>query len=264
MQHPLTRTFIVVPADQSIHNQDFANALLNPALAVPTGIRAGSDKRYAVYRNNVTVSLVRAMEANFPAIRKLLGEIYFAGLAREFAQAHPPRSPLMFFYGDEFPKFLELQTDLSEYSYLSDVARLEQLWRQSYHEQDMSCLLPVEIAALDDEQLASLCLKPHPAFALLSSPFAVHSIFSANRSDQGQNLTPVNTPEYVIISRPKYSVETRAVSKGTFTFLKALSNGQSIGAAADEALNIDAELDLTNCISTLLIVGAFQTLEKQG
>lgn len=264
MQRRRIRTFIAVPVDQSIHNKGFVAALLNPALAVPTGIKPGSEKRYGVYRNNVTVGLVRAMEINFPATRRLLGPVYFAGLAREFAQAHPPQSPLMYFYGDAFPKFLELQIDLKDYPYLGDVASLEQLWRQSYHEQDAPCLVAAELAVLDDEELANLCLKPHPAFALLSSPFAVHSIFTANRSEVELNPIPPNTPEFVVVTRPSFSVETRAVSKSTFTFFYALLEGQPIGAAADIAFEIDPALDLANCITTLLIAGAFQPLEKQG
>ena len=42
----------------------------------------------------------------FPAVERLVGEEFFAGMAREFVMAHPPRSPLLLTYGDEFPDFI--------------------------------------------------------------------------------------------------------------------------------------------------------------
>jgi hypothetical protein len=264
MRHLPIRTSIVVLVDQTILQRDFASALLNPAMPVPKDVKGTADKRYAIYRNNVTVGLVRAMEANFPAIRKLLGAEYFVGLAREFVQAHPPRSPLMFFYGDGFADFLQLQDDLVEYPYLADVARLEQKWRLSYHEQDAPCLSSDEIAGLNETQLSDLRLTSHPAFALLESPYAVHAIFKANRRDDDLEISSLNTPEYVVITRPQFNVETQTVSKGTYVFLSLLSEGQSLGEAADKAFEVDPDLDLAHCISTFLAAGAFQPLRNQG
>jgi hypothetical protein len=64
----------------------FSAGLLNPSHPVPLLVKGQIARRYAVYRNNVTVGLIRALEANFPVVRKLLGEEYFTGFARDFAQ----------------------------------------------------------------------------------------------------------------------------------------------------------------------------------
>ncbi len=86
---------------------DFACALRNPDLAVPTGVIAhNSDaprERFAVYRNNVIVGLVSALEARFPATRKIVGEDFFKGAAKLFAATQSPRSPLMLFMATRFP-----------------------------------------------------------------------------------------------------------------------------------------------------------------
>jgi Putative DNA-binding domain len=257
-------SFIVVRANSTGVQHNFVAALLNPALPVPHDIKGQPRKRYAVYRNNVTVSLVRALEANFPAVRKLLGEIYFAGIAREFVQIHPPQSPLMFFYGNKFANFIEAQSDLTDYPYLSDVARLEQQWRISYHAEDIPCLRPDEISTQDDEGLANLRLTPHPAFALLSSRFPVHSIFMANRADTGIVVNSSFEPEHVVISRREYVVEMQAVSIGAFVFLQNMAKGETLGIAAEAAFDVDNNLNLANCIGTLLLTGAFQSPSHQG
>ena len=82
----------------------FAAALLNPDLPCPGGLTTwnGSDPelRFAVYRNNVTVSLIDALADTFPVVQALVGEEFFRAMARVFAQANPPRSRLMAYYGD--------------------------------------------------------------------------------------------------------------------------------------------------------------------
>jgi hypothetical protein len=255
--------FIAVPANATSTQRSFVSALLDPALPVPSGIAGQAEKRYAIYRNNVTVSLVRALESNFPAIRKLLGETYFAGLAREFAQHHPPTTPLLFMYGDAFATYLASQQDLENYPYLSDVAKLEQLWRLSYHEQDADPLAPETFTALDEDALMNLRLKPHPAMALLSSAFAVHSIFKANRGDETPNSIHIAQSEFVLLTRPYFEVVTQSIAEGTFVFFSKLAEGESFGNAADAAFAVDDALDLTHCISILLTSGAFQSLQNQ-
>ena len=53
--------------------EQFVAALFDPTAALPSGLvdpqGRASEKRFAVYRNNVTLSLVRVIEAAFPAIR---------------------------------------------------------------------------------------------------------------------------------------------------------------------------------------------------
>lgn len=248
--------------DLNLNQKNFVSALLDPELPVPVGVTGNPEKRYAVYRNNVTVGLVRAMESNFPAIRKLLGETYFAGLAREFIQQNPPQSPLLFSYGDKFGGYLEQQTDLQDYPYLPDVARLEQLWRLSYHELDAACLTPEALSAFSSDDIADLRLGPHPAMRIMSSSFAVHSIFQANREEGLKLDVSFDQPEHVIISRPNYAVMLESVNEATYRFVQALKDNHTFGEAADTAFAIDENFDLANCIAKLLLCGAFQSLKQ--
>ncbi|MGQ0444480.1 MAG: HvfC/BufC N-terminal domain-containing protein, partial [Beijerinckiaceae bacterium] len=56
---------------------DLARALRNPDLVVPRGVTAHNsdapEERFAIYRNNVMVGLINALEARFPATRKIVG-----------------------------------------------------------------------------------------------------------------------------------------------------------------------------------------------
>jgi Putative DNA-binding domain len=88
----------------------FAAALTDPAAATPamTHGRMGAPdaRRFAVYRNNVAVGLIGALEARYPVSRRIAGDDLFRAMARVFVRTHRPRTPVMIAYGEEFPEFV--------------------------------------------------------------------------------------------------------------------------------------------------------------
>jgi len=90
---------------------EFADALLSVATPVPSSLKGAAirraDRRFAVYRNNVAVSLVEALGARFPVVKRLVGEEFFRAMAHAFVSREPPLSPLLIHYGETFPAFIE-------------------------------------------------------------------------------------------------------------------------------------------------------------
>ena len=88
----------------------FAAALGEPSAPPPatTHGRLGAPdaRRFAVYRNNVAVGLIGALEARYPVSRRIAGDEQFRAMARAFVHRHKPRSPVMIAYGEEFPEFV--------------------------------------------------------------------------------------------------------------------------------------------------------------
>ncbi len=240
---------------------EFAAGLLNPHHPVPSLVKGRIARRYAVYRNNVTVGLIRALEANFPVVRRLLGETYFAGFARDFAQNHPPQSPLMFQYGKDFPLALESDKDLASYPYLGDVARLEILWRESYHAGDAPSLPAEALTSIDPDTLFDGRFEIHPAMRLIQSGFAIHAIFAANRSGVEDHGFDPAEPQCVMLTRPLYDVESHNITPQQFEFFTALRGGASLRDALDRAANLDMNFDLPGTLALLLQSGAFQSIQ---
>jgi hypothetical protein len=87
----------------------FAAALGEPSAPPPATtlgrLGAPDARRFAVYRNNVAVGLIGALEARYPISRRIAGDDLFRAMARAFVRAHRPRSPVMIAYGAEFPEF---------------------------------------------------------------------------------------------------------------------------------------------------------------
>ena len=88
----------------------FTAALDDPSAATPPMTRgrmgAPDARRFAVYRNNVAVGLIGALEARYPVSRRIAGEDLFRAMARAFVRANRPRSPVMIAYGGDFPEFV--------------------------------------------------------------------------------------------------------------------------------------------------------------
>jgi len=118
----------------------FASALLDPARPVPSGLATwnGSDPvaRFAVYRNNVVVSLVAALADTFPVVRELVGEEFFTAMARLYVAEQPPLSPVLAHYGDGFADWVVQFEPAAAVPCLADMARLERARVRAYHAAD--------------------------------------------------------------------------------------------------------------------------------
>ena len=242
-------------------SSQFATGLLDADAATPTKLTSfhgiNDPRRYAVYKNNVTVGLIRALEANFPAIRRLLGDEFFAAMARVFVSQNPPRSKLMFEYGAAFPRFLEAFEPAQPYPYLPDVARTETLWRESFHEADAGVLSGADLAAIPPEKLAELRFQVHPAARLMRSSWAIGSIYIANRSEQAVGQIDPHTQETVLITRPEFECSLRILSPAQSAFFSTLIEGATLNDAVLAALEIDHLFDLTMNFSGIIESGAF-------
>jgi hypothetical protein len=145
----------------------FTAALLDPALPPPNGIASGAgisvEERFAIYRNNVVEGLVRALATRFPAVERVVGDDFFAAMARVYATQSPPRAPIMALYGEDFPQFLEAFPPCAELPYLADLARVEAARTRAYHAADAASLTAEDFARAGKIELGSLRIRPHPS-----------------------------------------------------------------------------------------------------
>lgn len=228
--------------------REFVAALLDPEAPEPKGLRSpggsAAGKRFDVYRNNVTTSLIEALETGFPALRTLIGPQRFKALSVMFLRDSPPDDPRMMLYGDAMPAFLSDFAPLAEYPYLPDVARLEMALRHSYHAADAA---PLEPQALIDlgEDLATAQLNLAPATQLLRSAWPVLDIWSS--ATQGTPPPKSGTAQDVLITRPDYDPVPTLVSADQATAIQALGRGTPF---ADALGDTDPQALLSLLIST--------------
>lgn len=233
----------------------FKAAILDPAAAVPTGIvnpdGAAASKRFDVYRNNVAVSLSNALEAAFPVIRKLVGDEFFRAMAGVYLRKHPPKTPLMMFYGDAMPQFLGRFEPTKKFGYLPAIARIELAMRHAYHAADVTPADANALTAVAPDALMSIKLKIAPATQTVTSDFPIHAIYLANT--QAGAPKPVMQPEAVVITRTGFDPQIHLINAAAAACIEALKKGQSLGQATATA---DTTLDLGSVLGLLLAQGA--------
>ncbi|MDP2823433.1 MAG: putative DNA-binding domain-containing protein [Sulfuritalea sp.] len=247
----------------------FADNLLATPPACPPGLtawnRSDPGRRFAVYRNNVMVSLIDALADTFPVTQALVGEEFFRGMAGMFARAHPPRSPVMAHYGEGFAGFIEEFQPAAGLPYLAGVARLEMLRVGAYHAADAAPLSPEEIARLlsDPERLPDARFALHPSLRILVSPHAVVSLWAAHQiEDIGSALAEVDTAlaESALVLRVDLEVEVYLIAPGAALFIQGLQAACCLSDAAGQAMAADAKFDLTDTLGLLLRSGALTGL----
>ena len=240
----------------------FGAALLDPGLPLPEGVVGppgkSAQKRFAVYRNNVTVSLIDDSLADiFPAVQRLVGTDFFRNMARVYLAEEPPSSAVMFEYGSGFAAFLERFEPVSGLPYLADVARLERAWLDVFHAADAQPLSPDTLGAIAPESLGDVRFTPHPAARMLSSRYAAVSIFSASRESRPLDRIRPLDPEDGLITRPALGVQVRLLPPGAAQFFTALIAGETLAHAASITIEHHPGFDLPSAISAMLEAGIF-------
>lgn len=236
----------------------FAHALLNPELPCPSGLTTWNESdpeiRFAVYRNNVMVSLIDALADTYPVVQTLVGEEFFRAMARVFSQSSPPQSKVMAFYGRDFADFIASFHPAASVPYLADVARLEMARVMAYHAADVASIHTevLQAALADPEQLLSLRLMLHPSVHVTDSTFAIFSIWAAHQGAVCASSVDPDVAQTVLVYRAGLDVDTMELTDGTGLFVSTLLAGQTLADAAQAANSIDPAFDLANALTLLL------------
>ncbi|GGK43025.1 HvfC/BufC N-terminal domain-containing protein [Salinarimonas ramus] len=226
---------------------------------VPAGLTARDPtqvaRRFAVYRNNVVVSLVEALATRFPVIRRLVGEDFFQATARAFIAANPPRSPVLTVYGDAFPGFLAGFPPAAALPYLADVARLEAARTHAYHAADAEPLASDTLLEVCARDPGTWGLVPHPALRVVASRHPILSIWRMNQPGATPGPLANPTGETALVARPALDVRVVLAEPGEGAFVIACAGGASFETAAEAALADAPAFDPSRALARILAHG---------
>jgi Putative DNA-binding domain len=226
----------------------FAKSLLDRTVPVPADIRGASrrraDRRFAVYRNNVAAGLANALAARFPVVKRL---------------AELPRSPIMLYYGETFPAFIDDFEPARPIPCLGDIARVEMARGLAYHDADATPLDPDAFAALPSDRLAETRVRLHPSLSIITSSHPIYSIWHMNQDPV--RFTPASpwAKEAVLVARPRLKVRTQCITHGDAAFIRTLAAGSTMKEAvlvAEQAVpRFCASESLAVLIGARVVVG---------
>ncbi|QEI06213.1 DUF2063 domain-containing protein [Pigmentiphaga aceris] len=213
---------------------------------------------FAIYRNTVRKACIDALEANYPAVARLVGEEWFRAVASIYAVSTPPRDARLMHYGADFADFLANFEPAASLTYLPDVARLDRLWTEAHVAAGTTVLDGSALASLPPESLGAMVLAPHPAarWAWFDNE-PIHTIWHRNRADEHDTADIAWHGEGSLLTRPQDSVCWFELDRGDVAFLNACEAGQTLADAASASLQAQPDVDLSTLLAKLLRAGAF-------
>ena len=248
----------------------FARALLNPdeeafdllSLAGGPG-DLPVERRIGIYRANVIGALGRALEATFPVCRQIIGDRGFGSLARSFVTAHPAVHHDLGLYGRGFPAYLAqwmtAHPGWGEYTYLTDLARFENLRHKAWRTADDPAFDFGAFATAAQHHGEALRLQLSTGLGLLESAHPVQIVWE--RPQQGTPPSRVSAdpgPWYLIVYRRADRVTHRTISEGHFRVLEAIRDNATIGELARDCPQPPLDQILPELITAGLVTGAFR------
>lgn len=218
---------------------------------------------FAVYRNTVRKGCIDALQANYPAVTRLVGEEWMRAAAAEFSRTHPPASQMLLEYGAGFALFLEGFEPAAELPYLAGVARLDRFWTEAHGAADERPISADRVAALAQDDLARTRLRPHAsAHWAWFDEQPIFSIWLRNRNPEPGDAHEIEwRGEGALIARPFDSVQATALERADVAFLDACAAGRTLAEVTLAALEADPTADLAQSIARLLSAGAFGRIE---
>lgn len=225
---------------------------------LPAGLTATDPsevaRRFAVYRNTVAVTLSDALARRFPVICRLVEQAFFAAMARVYTEGHPPRSPVLMEWGDDFPAFLRGFAPLAGYPYMADVARIEYARGVAFHAADKA---PAPADLLTRTDPARLVLGLHPSVAVLRLDHAAVTIWAQNKPDMPPETPQPGPPQIALILRDRgFGVPVHAILSADAVMIAQIAAGQPLLTAALAAQAADPAHDAGRLIGLLAQSGA--------
>ena len=236
--------------------RDFAQALFAPA--GQAGALA-AQPAFAIYRNTVMKGCIDALEANYPAVARLVGSEWFRAAAALYVAEAPPHDSRLLHYGAGFADFLGAFEPARELPYLAAVARLDRCWTEAHCAADASPADGTGLAALAPEALGAMVLAPHPSARwhwFADQP--IYTIWSRNRAASFDDSEIAWQGEGALLTRPEAAVIWCAAGEADCAFLDACARSETLGSAAAAALAVDPQADLADLLARLLGAGAFR------
>ena len=131
---------------------------------LPGDLFLGSEERIIagmkVHANTISHARLIALEETFPRCLELMGQVRFNALSRRYLDRPGIAVPDLCALGEGFPAFLQME-DCAPL--VSDLARFEWLWLETYHAADAGVLGLADLVGLGEAELLTVRIARHPS-----------------------------------------------------------------------------------------------------
>ncbi|HSB64672.1 MAG TPA: DNA-binding domain-containing protein [Thermoanaerobaculia bacterium] len=184
------------------------------------------ESRWHVYAHGYVARLVETLEADYPAVRRILGAASFAALAERYVRAFPPRSFDLGRASALLPEHLSVDPIAVALPFLPDLAHLERFVAEAFVAADAEPLTWEDLLAESPEAVADLPLVLAPGVALLPSRWPVVSLWlTRTQADEEVAVELERNPETALVFRRGHSVACARLDGKEAAFVASLAAG---------------------------------------
>ena len=204
-------------------------------------------RRLAIYRGNVFGNAHNALRNAYPITEKIVGEQFFAELAKQYARRHPSSSGDLNVYGAKLPGFIRRFSHTRELPYLPDVAAMEWKVHRAYYAADPTHPALDVLVSVPPERWSDCGIELAPCCNLMQSDWPLARLWEIHQPhfDGEFSVDMQAGPHFILVYRADFRAGVMAISPGAYRFLEASQRGASIGAALAEAQDEELTFDLT-------------------
>lgn len=222
--------------------------------------KASVHERLQVYTSGYVLRLLDCMYADFPVLRKFLGESLFDHFAKAYLAFHPSHSFTLYDLGAGFPAFLErtkptAQVSEDQKAFLDLPVALATLERIVH---EVLRVAGTEDEASFDPELSiemmlfqPITIQANPCLRLLELSFPVLPFYHAVQHNETYDL-PAPAQSFIAVCRKNYRLNAEPVQEWQFHFLNACTQPVSLTEAAHVAAS-RTNMDATALLAELYI-----------
>ena len=208
-------------------HDEFSRALFTAPATESVLYSVSRQPGFAVYRNTVMKGCIDALQANYPTVARLVGDVWFRAAASAYVEKQPPQDPRMLHYGGSFPDFLAGFEPAADLVYLPGVAQLDRMWTEAHAGADEQALEPADLSGCTAEQLGETALYPHATarWAWFEDQ-PIYTIWARNRELSEERSQIVWKGEGALLVRPHGKVLSFSLNAAGCAFLDACKGGE--------------------------------------
>ncbi len=203
---------------------------IGEVIEAPAGI--SPQGRLDIYARGYWLRLIDCLKADYPALRRLLGETLFDFFARAYLDQHPSQSFSLYGLGDGFPQFLRRSQSAAARDAAGgklrlpwELARIEQARAASLRASgvEREAIVPVDTMQLLQGASVDIELPATTRLLLASHPFEV---FRPWLEGVEPGELPASGVGRIVVRRQRYRVSCEELADWQFHFLAAARRGR--------------------------------------
>ena len=225
---------------------DFINAIFGgdkePAVSHIIGDSIlTAEQRLGIYSGSVHGILTQALGTMFPVCKSLVGDVFFNNMCAIFIDKNPPNTSFFAEYGTHFPVFINAFEHVKDIHYLPDVARLEWIRQEIWHEEKSQLADFSGLATLSEDEQSKVVFNLSKRMRLIRSDYRIDELWFAHQEDSELNLEDIEMDYAVklIVRRDENTIKISSFNEteddsNFWDFLNAISEDNNLDNLAEQ------------------------------